>query len=624
MRPGYSLSGWGKGAKVAFGLALLAIGLFAAFDWNWLRQPAVDYLIKKSNREIRVDDLHVELGLTLEPTIRLRGVYIQNAPWAGDRPFATAGEASFKVSLKSLWEGRPVISRLVLVDADVDMQRQADGLRNWRLKRPDDRSPGRVTVHTLEAHRTTIRFVNREIDLEFMATARPVEKPADGLSSRIAFEGKYEGVPYSGTAFIAGVMSFRGSGITFPLRGHMATRNARIEVDGLFSDIFDVGAFDAKVRLSGSTLSALHPFLRIHPPPSRPFDIDAQLTQVGDVYDFAHITAKIGATDLAGDATYDRSRERPLVRARLVSEAADLDDLRALIGMRSAPGTGRSNRRAESPDRTKEKASRARVLPARPFRVDRLLSFDANIKLDAKHLKSPGLPMFDSLRVTADLAAGLLHVKPMDIGVGGGHIVGALTFDARQTAPSAAVRMSLRDLRLEKLVPALAANARSVGAMRGEVNLTGKGNSIAEILGNASGSLDTAMKGGRISNLADAKLGLNFGKMISVMLRGDRDIAIRCGVLAVEFRGGIGKSRTVVLDTEQTYTAGMGSLNLRDERWELVLSPQPKKPGLLTRDASIRVRGSFRDAQASLEERIAIVAANNAPSAGDHACSASR
>ena len=46
------------------------------------------------------------------------------------------GAASFTFSLRGVWEGRPVISRLVLHDAEVSLERQADGLRNWRLRIP--------------------------------------------------------------------------------------------------------------------------------------------------------------------------------------------------------------------------------------------------------------------------------------------------------------------------------------------------------------------------------------------------------------------------------------------------------------------------------------------------------
>ena len=584
-------------AKLGLGVALAALAFVMLFDWNWLRGPLVSYLAGKSGREIRLEDLHVELDW-FEPTVRLRGVHIQNAPWAGERPFASAGEASFKVSLRSVWEGRPVISRLTLIDADVDMQREADGRRNWRLKHPEDRSPGRITIHTLEAHRTTIRFVNRAIDLRFVGTATPLERAThDGLSSRIQFEGSFQGVPYSGVALTAGALSFRGSGVVFPMRGHMSSRSTRVELDGLFSDLFDIGTFDTRVALSGSSLAELHPFLRIHPPPSRPYRLEAQLTQIDDVYEFRHLNGKVGTTDLAGDATYDRSGERPRLRAALRSDKADLVDLRAVVGMQPAGGTAP---RAPAGERPK------RVLPSSPFRVDRLRALDATVQLDATKLHAAAMPMLDSLRVAAELAHGVLELKPLTIGVARGQVSGTLRVDAREQPVSARARFDVRDLRLGRLLPSLAGKAGAEGLLRGDVELTGRGESIAAILGNATGSVVARLDGGQISNLADAKLGLNFGKMMSVMLRGDRDIAINCGVIAVDLASGKGKARAVVLDTAQTHTEGAGALNLREERWELLLNPRPKKPGLLTRHASIRVNGSFRDAEISIEDRIAL------------------
>ncbi len=167
----------GPRTKVLSSLVLVFAVVIMVFDWNWFRGPLERYLYKKSNREIRIEDLHVTLGLTLAPTVRLRGVYIENAPWAVNKqPLVVAGEAAFTFSLRSLLERRPIVTRLVLHDADVDLERQADGLRNWRLRNPDDRSPGRVKVMTLEAYRTRIRFNHGGADVQGVATSTQKRK----------------------------------------------------------------------------------------------------------------------------------------------------------------------------------------------------------------------------------------------------------------------------------------------------------------------------------------------------------------------------------------------------------------------------------------------------------------
>jgi hypothetical protein len=40
------------------------------------------------------------------------------------------------------------------------------------------------------------------------------------------------------------------------------------------------------------------------------------------------------------------------------------------------------------------------------------------------------------------------------------------------------------------------------------------------------------------------------------------------------------KSRAIVLDTEQTHITGVGTVNLKDQQFELLLTPEPKQPGL--------------------------------------------
>jgi uncharacterized protein involved in outer membrane biogenesis len=590
MEPAPRLPLPGRITLLLLGAALGMAALFALLDWNWIARPLVRYLAAESGREIRVDHVDVELGL--HPTFRLRGVYIANAPWASGGPFARAGEASFTVSLRSLWEGRPVVSRLVLVDADVDMERLADGRRNWRIRDPGKTSRGRVTVQALEAHRTRIRFVNRESDLDLVAVASPAPGE-DKLTTRVTFRGTYEGVPFSGEAFNAGVVSFRRSGVTFPLRGWLVLRETRVEVDGFFTDVFDLGPLDAQVRVKGPTLSLLHPFFRIHPPQSRAFDLRAQVTQTNNVYQFANLAGKLGETDIAGEATFDKSRPRPVVRAQLRSASAHLQDLRPLVGLPS-----RRPRAAVAEER--------RVFPARPFNVEKLKAFDAQASLHAEKLTAPGLEMLESLRIDVALAGGALEVKPLRIGLAGGEALGAAVFDARQQPAHLRVDVDLRGVRLEKLLPRLADGARGTAPISGHVRLAGRADSMAGLLASASGSVSATMGRGRISNLADAKLALNIGKVLGLTLRGDRDIALHCGAFEVDVRNGTATSRRIVLDTEQTHTDGIGTLNLRTERWELVLTPQPRRPGLLTKDASIRLHGSFRDAHVSTQERLAL------------------
>jgi uncharacterized protein involved in outer membrane biogenesis len=116
-------------------------------------------------------------------------------------------------------------------------------------------------------------------------------------------------------------------------------------------------------------------------------------------------------------------------------------------------------------------------------------------------------------------------------------------------------------------------------------------------------SLD--MLGGRISNLLDAKLALDLGKILRLSIGGDRAIDVRCAAIAFDFSNGLGKSRAIVLETELTRIDGSGTLNLRDETLDVLLDPTQKKPGLFALNSAIRVHGPLKHPVFSLDRNAA-------------------
>jgi uncharacterized protein involved in outer membrane biogenesis len=605
MTPVFRLPRPGSKTKILLGLCIALAIVAALFDWNWFRHPLERYLIDRSHREIRIGDLHVDFGWSLEPTVRVRDVYVENAPWADKRPAAVAGEASFTFSLKSLWEGRPVISRLLLIDADIDLERQADGLRNWRLRNPDNRARGKVRVMRLEAQRTKIRLVRRDIDLEVIAASSPLDPAANAhgaaLSSRIGFEGEYHGVKFSGEVLAGERLTLLDTGEFFPLRGHMAAGKSRLDIDGSIADLFRPSAADAKVRLAGPSLSELEPFMRVPLPASRPYEVETRLRQTKDEFSCTGLRAKVGGTDLAGEVSFDRSAERPMLRAELRSDSADLSDLGSLVGLGHAPGqaaTTSAAGKAAAGRAEKEPGRSGHILPSGKINLEHLSALDAHVSLDARKLTASDLPALQSLRFSAELKNGILKLKPIHVGLAGGHVAGWLTLDGQQQPASARAQLELQDIRLEKLLAMLPVARFSAGAIAARLDLRGHGASVATILGAASGTLALTMDGGRISNLLDAKLGLNGGKILRLLIAGDRSIAINSLEVAFDFDKGSGTSRNIILDTEQTRVLGTGSINLRDETVDLLLTPHPKKPGLFSlRSSSIHVDGSFRHPQ---------------------------
>jgi uncharacterized protein involved in outer membrane biogenesis len=589
----------GRKTKVLLGVGLAVALTLAVFDWNWLRPSLERHLSAKSQRTVKIGDLAVELGFSFEPTVRLRGVYIENAPWADSkRPLAVAGEASFTLALKTLWDERRVVSRIVLKDAEVDLERLADGLRNWRLREPDYRGPGRFKVLAIETHRSRIRFAHRGIDLDVVGAStrathvKPGGEPSAQsdpiLSTRIDFDGKFRGTAFAGAVLTSDLLTLQETGSAFALRGHATSGNTRIDADGTFADLLKLSTIDAKLRIAGPSLAQLQPFVDLHFA-SRPYQADARLRKNGNRTTVEQLRAKIGATDIAGELSYrgdedGEGSERPLLRATLRSESVHLADL-DVVGRPAA----------------KENAS-ARMFPRSALGAERFKALDAHVSIVARKLESAAMPALESLKFTADLDDGILDVKLIALGLADGHAIGALTLDANREPLSSHMAIDFRDMRLDQLLPTLASRGVSSGSINANVQLRGRGNSLAAILGSATGSMSLQMVGGRISNLLDAKLAQNFGKILRLTISGDHALVVHCAAIAFDFQNGLGKSRALLFDTEQTRIDGNGTLNLRDETLDLLLDPTQKKPGVFSLHSAIRVQGALRHPVFALED----------------------
>src|SRR4051812_4273483 len=166
--------------RVALAVLLALAALCWAFDWNWCRPLIHHYVMSRSGRSFDFDDMKVHFRSGLDPTIEFRGLTIQNAPWAASKaPFIHAGRLAATLSWRSIGSGMTVIDLIELEDAQVDMERRADGVRNWRITRPDDRGPPHVRVLALDARNSSLHTLHRGIGLEAQVSTTPL--PARSL-----------------------------------------------------------------------------------------------------------------------------------------------------------------------------------------------------------------------------------------------------------------------------------------------------------------------------------------------------------------------------------------------------------------------------------------------------------
>jgi AsmA family protein len=595
---------------VALAVAAALSLLILLFDWNWFRAPLERYISHKTQREFRISHLHVELGVA--PTIRMRDVYFSNATWSQHEAMARIEVLEFSVSLRDLPQ-KILVPRVALTRPDLVFERLQDDRRNWILAEPSQRSPSKLRISTLSVDHGRLRYVDHgepfELDVQgstFDPATQEKVKDADArpsndrYSTRYTFSGKYHDAAFSGTALTGEVLSFQESGVPFPLKGSLVAGTTKVEVEGTIADAADISAIDTRLQIEGQTLANLYPFLLLPLPASPPYRLQGHLVLKGNEYTMDDLAGKIGSTDVTGKGGYIDREPRPLLTAELHSKQLNMADLGPMIGIQTKasggkPAVSQADTRTRPAAKAKDRAiDPNHVLPAGSFDGSRLQKIDAEVSLVALKLVVPKALPLESLRASLSLHDAILKLPQLDFGFAGGTIASQIVLDAREPTIKSDVQIRLQRVRLDRLVPESPTIAQGAGYVGATLQLKGTGNSIAEAAAKANGRIAATIANGRISNLVDAASGLQGGKVLQLLVGGDRLISVNCGGMVFDVRNGRGTSNLFVFDTEQTQILGAGGFDLGQERFDVTIAPKPKSAGVLSLRTPVRLHGTFK------------------------------
>ena len=209
---------------------------------------------------------------------------------------------------------------------------------------------------------------------------------------------------------------------------------------------------------------------------------------------------------------------------------------------------------------------------------------------DIRHVKA--LPL-DKGSVHVKLQSGVLELTPISLGVAGGSMAGSIRVDSAAVPAAFTTQLDIRGMQFNKLFPTVDLTKNSLGKFSGQVDLKGRGNSVAQMLGSATGNVAMLMGRGEVSNILMEFLGLDGGEVIKFFLRGDRNIELKCAAAAFDVRDGLMTSRTILLDTSDTVINGEGKVNLANETIDMLLKPQPKDISILSLRSPLRLGGTF-------------------------------
>jgi uncharacterized protein involved in outer membrane biogenesis len=584
-----------RGLLLVLAVAVIAGAvLVALWDWNWFKGPIERRVEAATGRKLEIrGNLEVDPGWRIF-NVRASNLRLANVPWSTTPTMAEAESVELDLRIwPALLHGQFRLPRARIVRPHVVLERDATHPGNWMLDRPA--RAGRLEIYqllvddgTMELHDTPLRT-----DLALtMKSGKPGKD--DALAPLVlAGTGSYRGQPFELDGVVESPLALRDKAEPYHVDVRARAGATRAHARGNVSAMAALHEFDLMLDLRGADLAHLDGIADVVLPETPPYHLDGKLERNGNVWHYSGFAGEIGDSDIAGDATITFGGERPRLKAALVSKSLDFDDLAGFV---NAPASADAGETAN--DRQKKAAAQLaasdRVLPQRPYELERMRRMDADVTLRATRVNADPLPL-DSLEGHLLLENGVARLDPLKLGVAGGMVESHITLDASGAPIRSDMDITLRGLQLPKLFPDAQLAKGSAGKIGGHVVLKGRGNSVAQMLATSDGQVGLVMGRGRISNLLLELAGLDVAEALKFLLGKDRIIPLRCAHAEFKVEDGIVTSQQFVFDTTDTILYGEGSVSLRDETLDITLKPRPKDHSLVSLRSPLLVDGSFKD-----------------------------
>lgn len=585
--------------RLLAGLAALLVVLVLVvlfFPWDVLRGPINRHVSAQLGRRFEITQhLAVHLGRTV--TVKADGVEVANPEWASEPYLLKASVAEFDIKLWPLLFGKVELPRIALTAPQIGLQIEPDGRRTWALSRDTADESAVPVIGSLRVDEGSLKYLSAAQGANIAVTFSLSPELASPLPLSYKAAGKWKDEVFSASGRTGGVLQLRAkTQAPFPIEISAQAGKTSLKAQGSIADLADLAGVDGTFDLRGRNLEELYKLVGVVLPSTLPYKVRGKLAKHGKVWAVSQIQGVLGSSDINGALRFDQSAAVPVLTGNLQSKLLDFGDLGPMIGATPAASKAaeaKAKAQAGTEQSGRSPASSRKVLPATILSLARLQAMDADVTYSAANIRHAQALPLDKGSAHIKLNAGVLQLSPFSLGVAGGSVAGSLQIDSNVTPAAFTSRLDVRAVQLNQLFPKVETTRSSLGKISGQFDFQGRGASVAQILGSASGQVAVLMGKGEISNMLLEFIGLDGGEVVKFLVRGDRNVQLRCAAAAFDVNQGLMTSKAIVLDTTDTVVNGRGQVSLAHETLDIVLEPAPKDRSILSLRSPLRIGGTF-------------------------------
>ena len=616
----------------------------STFDVNQYKPELTQLVEEATGRKLQIGG-DIGFKLSLVPTLVIEDIKFSNASWGSKPEMLSLDKFEVQVSLMPLLSGNIQVNRVILLAPEILLETNKKGIGNWifESKKTEketlsdsgsettlpaivindvyienaritykDGVTGKETKVVIENIETKtdsfddplsllVKIIYNEIPIkiegslgsvnQLMANEKypidldinisdakiglhgQVAKPMEGkgLDLDISLDagslvsmGKLAGkeLPDVGAVKISSHVS-EAEGL-YTIKGFKADLGKiKIGADGTIGDPTKVKSFNLAINLNLENLADLNKLFGGNLPSIGPVTLSTQIKDKKGAYQLSKLKAKVGNTDIAGDVTINLSGKRPALAATLNSRLIDLVQF-----------TG--DKKTEQ-----KKVKKEKVFSSDPLPFESLKAVNANINISAEQIKTAGLTL-EKVKLVLKLNNGKLKISPLNTNVAGGTFAMKMNLDASSGKTGILdIQIDIKNFQLSTL-PDFKDKLKG-GKTDLNINLKGKGKSIADIMAGSNGKFLVKMGPGTFKSSSTDAATLDLFSSIKNSIYSDKSgssgtTEIICGVINLKIKDGIAiADKGIAISTRKMNIIGSGTIDLKTEKLDINIDPQARE-----------------------------------------------
>ena len=580
---------WVLGIFVVLIIALIitVYAVLSSYDFNKLKPKIARSVKDATGRELSLaGDIDLDIGLT--PALVVEGVRFQNAPWGSRPDLAKIRRFEVQVALLPLITGNIEVKRLTLIEPDILIETDKSGKSNLEFEtskkvppgEPEEESPAKEmklpALTFKEVRIEKIRFTYKDgpsgetyaVNLDRLTTgAANISAPVSLL-----LKGAYNRIPFEVGGTLGPIAALTDPERAWPVKLTAKAGSVVITADGSIMDPMNGKGISLTVNAEARSISDIAKLANAEGAPDMgPFMAGFKVSDPAiKTYKISELKITLGDNELDGSMEVSLAGSRPRLKAVLSSRKLDLRQF-------LSKDEGKGDRKREPAPAA---AKKEKLFPDDPLPLDALNQADAGVKFRAGEIRLPRLALND-LNVHTVIENGRLTVKTLKAVIGGGALDAHSDLCPQGKTAAMIMAMKITGLDLGRMLKELDVRDMIEGTLDVDLNISGRGGSIAGIMAGLNGKTIVVMGKGRINNKYIDMLGADLSSGLFRVLNPQKEKAeyseFNCFVSGFGIKNGIANVTALVFDTNAMSVVGNGGINLKTEELDLGLRPSPKK-----------------------------------------------